>query len=240
MAGIRIKFIHFLKIIRIFLMVSGVFFLAILILAATSLPYRGIHWLGTSLSSHNRKPGTIILMGGGGMPSESTLMRCWYTVRVAENFPDARIFIAMPGDLNDSLSTPSLIASELIKKGIAPGRIFFESTGKNTRYQAQECARLIGITDSVLMVTSPEHMRRAILCFEKVGFRKVDGLPTFENVIETDMKFDDDKLGGNRLLIPDVGGNISVRYRIWTHLQYEIRIAREFTALLFYKMRGWI
>ena len=92
----------------------------------------------------------------------------------------------------------------------------------------------------VLLITSPEHMRRAVLCFRKAGFEKVNGLPAFENALEADLKFDDDKLGGNNTLIPDVGESIKARYQLWNHLKYEILIAREIVALGYYRLRGWI
>jgi len=187
-----------------------------------------------------QKPETIVMMGGGGMPSESNLMRCWYVARAAEKFPEAKILIAMPGDLGDSLSTPSLLAGELLLRGVHKETIFFENVGKNTRYQALEGAKILDADECVLIITSPEHMRRSILCFEKAGFRQVSGLPAFENDIETDMKFEDDHLGGNTIMIPDVGGSISLRYRLWTHLQYEIKVSREFIALGYYWLRGWI
>jgi hypothetical protein len=91
-----------------------------------------------------------------------------------------------------------------------------------------------------LLVTSPEHMRRAVLVFRKVGFTRINALPAFENALEADLVFKDDELGGNKLPIPDIGGNISVRYQFWNHLKYEILIAREMTALSYYKLRGWI
>ena len=46
--------------------------------------------------------------------------------------------------------------------------------------------------------------------------------------------------GGNKTLLPNVGSNTSVRYQFWNHLKYEIMIAREMTALTYYKLRGWI
>ena len=240
MAGLRTKFIFFLRILRYFLAIAGLFFLTAILLAASSLPYYSMHWLGTSRSAMKQAPSVIILMGGGGMPSESNLMRCWYVALAAAKFPDSAILISMPGAITDSLSTPCLIAGELLLRGVSNDRIRFESTGKNTRYQALECAKIIKTADPVLIISSPEHMRRAVLCFEKAGFSQVSGLPAFENAIETDMKFEDDKLGGNTVLIPDVGGSISIRYRIWNYLQFEIRVLREFTALGYYWLRGWI
>ena len=34
--------------------------------------------------------------------------------------------------------------------------------------------------------------------------------------------------------------DINLRYRFWTHLKYEILIIREFSALTYYKLSGWI
>ncbi|MFW6309729.1 MAG: hypothetical protein ACOC1D_01390, partial [Prolixibacteraceae bacterium] len=68
----------------------------------------------------------------------------------------------------------------------------------------------------------------------------VNALPAFENAVEADLSFKDDELGGNKKMAPDVGQSIQVRYQIWTHLKYEILIAREIMALAYYKLRGWI
>jgi hypothetical protein len=91
-----------------------------------------------------------------------------------------------------------------------------------------------------LLVTSPEHTRRAVKCFKKAGFKNVDALPCFENAIEADLFFDDDNLGDDKLLVPDIGGHTSVRYQFWNHLKYEILIGREMVATTYYKLRGWI
>lgn len=240
MAKSKSKSIHFLKIVRIFFVLSGILFLSGLVLAFTSLPYWGIHWLGTSKSELNEPPETIIFMGGGGMPSESNLMRSWYVAKAAESFPEANVLIAMPGELDDSLSTPLKIKNELILRGVKPDQILFESLGTNTRSQALNCKEKLDPNHSVLLITSPEHTRRAILSFQKVGFEKVNALPAFEDAAEADFSFDDDELGGNKKMIPDVGNSISVRYKIWDYLKYEITIVRELIALTYYKVRGWI
>lgn len=236
----KIKNIHFLRNLRNLLVLIGIFFVVCLILAFTTLPYWGYHWLGTSKSELNEEPKAIVLLGGGGMPSESNLMRSWYTEKAAKNFPKANVIIAIPGDLTDSLSTPVLMKKELEMRGINTDRISFEAEGTNTRAQAMNCQGLIKMQNSVLLVSSPEHMRRAVLCFKKAGFEKVNALPAFENAIEADLSFDDDELGGNTLLVPDVGQSISVRYQVWNHLKYEILIARELVAISYYKVRGWI
>lgn len=236
----RSKNILFLGMLRKLTLIAGIIFLITLILAFTKQPFWGYHWLGTSKSVMKWSPSTIILLGGGGMPSESNLMRSWYTGVAAKSFPEARVIIAMPGKAEDSLSTPARMKNELIVRGIDPARIYFESQGANTRAQALFCKQLIATHVPVLLVTSPEHMRRAVLCFEKAGFEKVNALPAFENAVEASLKFEDDSLGGNKVLVPDIGQHISVRYQVWNHLKYEILIVREMMAMAYYKARGWI
>lgn len=240
MAKSKIKNIHFLRILRNLLVLFGIFFSICVILAFTTLPFWGYHWLGTSKSELIEKPRTIILLGGGGMPSESNLMRSWYTEKAAKNFRNANIVIVMPGDISDSLSTPQLMKKELILRGLSSERILFEYEGTNTRAQALNCQGIIKMQNSILLISSPEHMRRAVLCFQKIGFEKVYALPAFENATEADLSFKDDELGGNKILVPDVGKSISIRYQVWNHLKYEILIAREMIALSYYKLRGWI
>ncbi len=236
----KFKSIYFLRILRNLLVVIGIFFLLCIVLALTEKPYWGYYWLGTSKSEMKWKPGFIVVLGGGGMPSQSNLMRGWYTGNAAKAFPEATVLIVMPGNVADSLSTPRIMKKELILRGVKPEKIAFESEGTNTRAQALNCKNLIKMQTPVLLVTSPEHMRRAVLCFRKAGFEKVNGLPAFENALEADLKFDDDKLGGNKQMLPDVGESINARYQLWNHLKYEILIAREIVALGYYKLRGWI
>jgi uncharacterized SAM-binding protein YcdF (DUF218 family) len=240
MAKTKSKSIHFLRIVRIFFVLSGILFIACFFLAFTSLPYMGIHWLGTSKSELTQPPETIILMGGGGMPSESNLMRSWFAAEAAESYPESAVLIAMPGELGDSLSTPQKMKNELVLRGINPNQILFETEGTNTRSQALNCKKKLNENLPILLVTSPEHTRRSVLSFQKVGFTKVNALPAFEDAAEADFSFDDDKLGGNKKLVPDVGKSISVRYKVWDYMKYEVTIARELLALTYYKLRGWI
>jgi len=240
MSKIKTKSIYFLRILRKIFTVIGMFFSVCVLLALTEQPFWGYHWLGTSKSELKWKPGFIVLLGGGGMPSQSNLIRSWYTEKAAKSFPDARIIIAIPGEIIDSLSTPQLMKKELAIRGVNPAKIIFESEATNTRAQAVNCQRIIKMQTPILLVTSPEHMRRAVLCFQKAGFEKVNALPAFENDLEADLTFKDDELGGNKTLVPDVGKNINMRYQLWNHLKYEILIARELVALAYYKLRGWI
>jgi uncharacterized SAM-binding protein YcdF (DUF218 family) len=234
------KIIQIFGLFRKILIVAGLFFTVLLVVALTSLPYWGYYWLGTSKSVLKWKPEVIVMLGGSGMPSESNLMRSWFASSAAGDCPECEVLIVMPGDTTDKLSTPVKMRSELIIRGVNSQKIRFESNGTNTRSQALECLRLIGKETPILIITSPEHMRRAVLSFRKAGFEKVNALPAFENAAEADFSFVDKELGGRQMLIPDVGQNTQVRYQVWNHLKYEIVIARELAALTYYRIRGWI
>ena len=222
---------------------SGIIFLFILALSFTTWPFYAYHWLGTSLSKITEKPNYIVMMGGGGMPSESNLMRAWFVVDAARKFPESKIIISIPGNLNDSLPTRRRVANELISKGISENRILFEQHGTNTRWQTLNLRLFHGrllVKKPLLIITSPEHMRRSILCFRKAGFSNISAMPAFENTLEANLDFEDKKLGGNKIPGFNIGKNKTVRYQFWNHLKYEILIAREVAALGYYKLRGWI
>lgn len=239
MSKTGIKNIYFLRLLRNFFALIGIFFVLCIVLALTSAPYWGYHWLGTSKSDLTTKPEYIVLLGGGGMPSQSNLMRSWYVARAHKSFPEAKVIISMPGEISDSTSTPNKMKEELVLRGIPDSYIVLENEGTNTRSQAINCSGIIRFQTPLLIVTSPEHMRRAVLCFQKTGFENVNALPAFENAAEADFSFNDDELGGNKLLVPDVGKNLNMRYQLWNHLKYEILFAREMLALAYYKVRGW-
>lgn len=231
------------KILRTLIISLGVFFLILLALSFTTLPFWGYYWLGTSQSKMTEKPEYIVLLGGGGMPSESNLMRAWFVCKAAVEFSESRIIISIPGDTTDKKSTARLVANEMIEKGVDQSRILFEEIGTNTRSQAIQLQSFhsLGLQNKpILLVTSPEHMRRAVLTFRKAGFKQINALPAFENALEADLRFKDKDLGGNKMPLPDIGNNTEVRYQFWNHLKYEILIAREMAALGYYKLRGWI
>jgi len=227
---------------KILLIISGSIFLLLCLLAFTKIPFWAYYNLGTSNSKITKPPLTIILLSGSGIPGEGGLLRPYYSARLGKANPEACIVISMPGDLTDSAGTPQLTAKELLLRGIEKDRIGFESHGRNTREQAQKLSA--GKTPAQLMlpitlVTSPEHMKRAVLTFRKCGFTTVSGLPTFENSLETNLKFNDSELKGNKY-VPSISNNTQVRYQFWTQLKLEVLVIREYCALTYYKLRGWI
>lgn len=248
----------FRRILKRLLISLGALAAVLIILAFTSLPFWTWYGMATKKAGINRPPDVIVLLGGGGMPSESGLIRTWYAAEVARWYTKAAVIVALPGDAGDSLSSLRLMKRELVLRGIAPERILLEDSGTNTRAQALNIFKRISNIEkgrmnkagvpplsiinyqlSILIVTSPEHLYRAVLAFRKAGFMKVDGLPAFEQAIESDITFNAKKLGG-RKLVPDIGDNITVRYQFWTQMHYEMLVLREFMALGYYKLKGWI
>ena len=59
------------------------------------------------------------------------------------------------------------------------------------------------------------------------------------SLIQSDITFNDEMLGG-RKWIPGVGGNLTFRYQFWTQMRYEGMMFREFLAVVYYKLKGWI
>ncbi|HNX54404.1 MAG TPA: YdcF family protein [Prolixibacteraceae bacterium] len=233
---LRTLFLRILIFLGVLLCISFVF-------AFTSLPFWAYYWLGTSESKITEKPDYIVLLGGGGMPSESNLMRAYYVYYAAKESPESKIIISLPGDTTNSKSAVKLLANELIIKGIDKSRILYENVGTNTRMEGLCIEKMVGQdkqTKSFLIVTSPEHMRRAVKVFRKLGFSRVNALSAFEHALEASLIFKDRELGGRKITGPDIGGSITVRYQFWNHLKYEILVGRELTALAYYKLRGWI
>ena len=230
------------KFLKILLIATGSFFIALCILAFTTLPFWAYYYLGTSNCKITQPPGSIVLLGGAGIPSGDGLIRSFYTAKFATLHPEAKVIIAMPGDVMDSLSAPRRVENELELRGVNPHSIAFEHTGRNTREQALKIASgktFAQLGQPVTLVTSPDHMKRAVLAFRKCGFTKVSGVPTFEYALDADLTFRDSDLKGNKIA-PPIGNNLQIRYQFWNHLKYEIVVIREYFGLAYYKLRGWI
>jgi len=224
-----------LKIAKWFFSIIGVLSFILLILSFTDIPYYAYHGLGMPNSGLDGKPDVIVIPGGAGMPSPDGLIRTYYGAGAANQFPEAQIIIAHPYNRgNDSLQQLELMANELILKGVDSLRIKFEPIGFNTWSQAVNVGKMFGAEKnkiSLLIVTSPEHVYRAVKTYEKVGFLNVSARAAFEKPI------DEDKLK-NEEEMKDV--NLSARYNMWSYLNYELLVLREYTAIAYYKLRGWI
>ena len=228
---------YILKTLKIITVTLGCIAFIMCILAFTSAPYWTRYWLGTTQGKYCFNPDYIVMLGGSGMPSEDNLMRLYHTAIVAKKYPKATVFILHPKDSTVYWK----MKNELIDKQIDSSRISFDSIGTNTRAQALGLLKINPkiIDSKIVIVTSPEHVLRSILVFRKAGFKNVGACPAMDSDMNIDLSFDGKKLGGRRY-IPDVGKNINMRYNFWSYLKIEIICLREFTALGYYKLKGWI
>ncbi|MBN2235960.1 MAG: YdcF family protein, partial [Bacteroidales bacterium] len=230
------------KIILGLLIFGGILLSIAVFFSYTVWPYR----LEARLAAAKRftPPDTeyIILLGGGGIPSETSLIRTYHAAYAAHLFPQAKVIIALPSDVSDSTSSIHLMAKELEMRGVNADRILFEDDGKNTRAQAihiQELYFQDNLSAKLLVVTSPYHMLRAVSVFEKLGFETVGGYPAYEKANKKDSSFSPKKTGGNKY-VPEINQQPGIRYSLWAGLQKEILVLREYSALAYYKLKGWI
>ena len=204
----------------------------------TPLPFWAYYYLGTNADSTEYRPDYIILLGSNGMPSPDGLMKCYYTARVCKEYPNAQLIIALPSDTTKQGSENlHLLLTELQSRGVDTVKLLFEKKGVNTFRQACLIEKMLPDTaknSSVMIITLPEHVRRATLTFKKAGFIHLHSLATFEKTI-------DEKLLEHKFSEPKIEpANLALRYNFWNYLKLEITVLREYTALAYYKIRGWI
>lgn len=224
------------------LVVMGGVFLLLVVLSYTDVPWNLREKLDSYRLEKSDSVHTIVMMGAGGFPSDNTLMRIWYTSQIAGVYPDAQVVVANPGDTADLKSTSAMICSNLELYGVSRSRILIENEGVNTRHQALNvydmCNRNL-IDDGIVIVTSPEHSYRAVKSFRKAGFKSVVSFSAREKMLESNLQMSFDEIGKNNA-VPDVGGSISVRYKMWDYLKCEIDVLREYAAIVYYKLNGWL
>lgn len=225
-----------------FLMACGVLLLVSLLVALLGLPWPVYTWLGRGGPPLSGAPDYIVMMGGGGIPSESGLMRSYQAALMAGQYPQAQVIVAMPFEPGEDDEHPSTVVRELMLRGVVIERITQEGRGRHTREQAvrvRELTRRNGREPVLLLVTSPEHMRRSLLTFRKAGFRSVHGSSVFGQNLEADLSYQAGDAGG-RKLVPSLGGSLLLRYRLWDNLVVEIKVLRELAALGYYQLKGWL
>ena len=231
------------RLTRAVVQAAGYTFLFLLAFALLGLPWPVYNWLAMARDVHEGTPDVIVMMGGGGIPSESGLTRTWQAAREAARYPKARVIVAMPYEEGEGPSNRSAIQRELILRGVAESRLDQEGRGRHTREQAVLVHEMFkGQADKVrvMVVTSPDHVRRSVLAFRKAGFDHVRGRAVFSQELQADLAYGGepklDKPSADAL----IGNSMMLRYRIWDNLQLEVKIARELVALAYYRVKGWI
>ena len=206
--------------------ISAALFLLQITLATPLLDGVVKSWLQLPAAGVMDDPRYIIVLGGGGIPSDTGLMRTYYGALHSIAFPDATVIVALPADEDPEASGVGRMKDELVRRGVPESSILMETAGRNTHEQAEKVRAMLGpdvIHETVHVVTEPTHLRRSVLCFRKAGFSSVFGISTHNTGAEADM-----------------GPGTFLRYILWSNLQLQIRVLREIIATGIYKLRGWV
>lgn len=223
------------KTIKALFFTLGILFFLMIVLAFTSAPFWAHYRLGQNPNEEIQlsNPQYVVMFGGAGMPSEDNLMRLYHTAALARHF-EVPVLLVHP---EDSLCQAEM--TRLLRQG-GIDSILYMTKGANTRSQALELiAQYPELTEEqLIVVTSPEHVRRTIKCLNKVGFQNVIGKAAYPATVDFDLSLKKQKLGGNEA-IPSVE-SVKMRYTFFNYLKLEITCLREYFALAYYKIKGWI
>jgi len=226
---------HLAKAIKFTIFTLGVLFLAMIVLAFTSKPFYWYFNLGQNPNEEMSisRPESIVMFGGAGMPSEDNLMRLYHTAAMARHF-GVPVILVHP---EDSLCQTEM--TRILRQG-GIDNIFYMTEGTNTRSQVLELMATYPklAEKQFIVVTSPEHVRRTVKCLNKVGFQNVIGKAAYPATVDFDLSLKKQKLGGNEV-IPSVE-SIKMRYTFFNYLKLEITCLREYFALAYYRIKGWI
>jgi uncharacterized SAM-binding protein YcdF (DUF218 family) len=217
--------------------IFGAMALALVILAFTRVPFDVHRWLGTAGTSCTATTTElIIVLGGSGMPSGPELLRLHRTAQLAVEHPAVPVMVVHPagGDVMADM------IEELVLRGVARSRIRPLLQGNNTREQALACAQTLGPGPvPVVLVTAPENIYRSVRAFRKAGLTNVCGAPAWDHAMAHDFRYRHREVGGKAYL-PDVSEAPGLRYTFWNYLKLEFTCIREFVAIGYYRMNGWI
>ncbi len=226
---------HLWKAIKILFFVLGIVFAAMIILALTSAPFYMYFNLGKSphVEQQSFEPQRIVMFGGASMPSEDNLMRLYHTAALARHY-DVPVVLVHPEDSLCQAEMTRLLRQDGI------GGIDYMTGGSNTRSQCIELKEKYPqlIDQQLLVVTSPEHVRRTVKSLQKVGFEHAVGMAAYPATVDFDLSLNKKQLGGNEIM-PSVE-SVKMRYTFFNYLKLEITCLREYCALAYYKVKGWI
>lgn len=211
---------------RRILFAAGLLFLVQFFLALTGPPQCVVDWLNGEDLKPRESPRYIVVLGGGGIPSGSTLLRTYHAADFGRGLTNVTFVVSLPTEKTPESSSVGRMRDELVMRGVLAAEILMETRGLNTHEQAVNVYRMLppeAREERILVVTSDYHLRRAVLSFRKAGFAKVDGLNAYSTGAEA-----------------DIGPWGWLRYGIWGNSESAIRVSRELAALLAYKLKGWI
>ena len=138
----------------------------------------------------------IILLGGSVDPERTaeygqvalnpSAARVTETLRLAQRYPTARIVLSggLGGLLNEPITEAAATARLLTELGVTPNRLVLEDKSRTTHENAVFSKRIVDPKPGEvwILVTSADHMPRAVGCFRAVGWPVVADPVDFEAV----------------------------------------------------------
>jgi uncharacterized SAM-binding protein YcdF (DUF218 family) len=213
-------------ILRRCFLAAGILLLLQFIFALTGPPQSLTDWLNAESLRPTENPKYVIVLGGGGIPSGSSLIRTYYAAQYGLTVTGATFIVSLPADESPDKNSVGRMRNELIMRGIPAASIRMEYRGLNTYQQAQGIVRMLpseAFRQPVVLVSSEFHLRRAVLIFRKTGFMNVAAI----------------NAGGiDAEAWP--GPLAFLRYGVWENAAKNFKITRELIALLGCKICGWI
>jgi hypothetical protein len=216
--------------------VFGVVCAVLMVLAFTRLPFDAHRALGCAAGECSGPVDLLVVLGGSGMPSGAELRRLHHAAELANLHPRAAMWVIHPGD-------PAVIGAmvdELQMRGVEPARIRPLNEGDNTRAQALAVLREVGERPyRMALVSAPENMYRSVKAFRRVGLADVCGAPAWDHAMDHDFSYTHRRIGG-KAYVPDVSAATDLRYTFWNYLKLEVTCLREYVAIAYYALNGWI
>lgn len=213
---------------------TGIIGLLLIVLAFTRVPFDVHRWLG--MASTPCRGGTIVVLGGSGMPSAPELLRLHRAAELALEDTGARVTVIHPGDAQ----VMGQMVNELVLRGVRRARIDTINQGENTREQALIFADRHPLRQAPLvLVTAPENMYRSVGAFRRAGHLSACGAAAWDHAMHHEFAYRHKAIGG-KAWVPDVSDDPGLRYTFWNYLKLEITCLREFVAIAYYELNGWI
>ena len=213
----------------------GIVSILMLVLACTRVPFDAHRWLGTAAGECSGPVQAIVVLGGSGMPSGPELLRLHRAAAFAVDQPQVPVFVIHP----DTAEAMDQMVAELVLRGVAEARITRLAEGENTREQALVFARLRTAPRAVALITAPENIYRSVRTFRKAGVEGACGGPAWEQAMDHHFDYRHEAIGGKEWA-PDVSEDTGLRYTFWNYLKLEITCLREYAAIAYYRLNGWI
>lgn len=222
--------------LRLLVIGLGTIAMVMVVLAATRLPFDAHRTLGTSAGECIAPADLIVVLGGSGMPSAAELRRLYHAAEVAQAMPAAAVLVIHPGDP----AVLQAMVAELILRGVGAERLRSLNEGDNTRAQALAVRAYLGSArPAMVLVTAPENMYRSVRAFRAVGLAQVCGAPAWDHAMDHAFTYAHRGIGG-KAYVPDVSHATGLRYTWWNYLKLQVTCLREYFAIAYYALNGWI